>query len=181
MSEPLDELYFQWLYEQVADPDFEDQELTYWKVLKILFKKEFVWLVANDENRIQDAYSIRVEFLLEQHLDVDPNWMELGCSVLELMVGLSRRLEFEASKGGAHYWFWILMENIGFSTYNDRRRFTRRQLDRIDDTLDSLIYRTYEPTGLGGFFPLRQARRDQTKVELWYQLNAYILEREPAG
>lgn len=179
MSEPLDELYLQWLYEQVADPEFQDQELTYWKVLNILFKKEFVWFVANDENRIQDGKALRFEFLESQGIsDVDQGWMDLGCSVLELMVGLSRRLEFEASKGKAHYWFWILMENLGLSTYNDRRRFTKRQYDRIDDMLNRLIHRIYEPSGLGGFFPLQEPRKDQTKVELWYQMSAYLLEHE---
>lgn len=179
MSEPLDELYLKWLYEQVADPDFEDQELTYWKVLGVLFTKEFVWIVANDENRIQDGKALRFEFLDDQGItDVDPNWIELGCSVLELMVGLSRRLEFEADKGKAHYWFWILMDNLGLSKYNDRRRLPRRQ---VDDILDRLIFRNYEPSGHGGFFPLRNSRKDQTKVELWYQLSAYVLEHELAG
>jgi hypothetical protein len=182
MSGPLDELYFQWLYEQVADPGFDDQELTYWTILKILFTKEFVWVVANDENRIQDGISLRIEFLAEQHLiDQDPDWMELGCSVLELMVGLSLRLESEANKGQAHYWFWVLMDNLGFNGYNDRRRFTKRQLERIDDTLNSLIYRNYEPSGLGGFFPLREPHGDQRKAEIWYQMGSYILERELAG
>lgn len=184
MSEPLDELYFQWLYEQVADPGFDDQELTYWKMLKILFKKEFIWIVPNDENRIRDGVALRMDFLRERDVDlqdVDPIWMELGCSMLELMVGLSRRLAFEADKGQAHYWFWVLMENIGLSGYNDRRRFTRRQLDRIDDMLNDIIHRNYEPSGLGGFFPLQSSRWDQRKRELWYQMSEYILEQELAG
>lgn len=179
MSAPLDELYLQWLYEQVAVPDYEDRDLTYWKVLNVLFKKEFVWTVENDENRIIDGKALRHQFL-DAHdiLDVDPDWIELGCSVLELMVGLSRRLEFVADRGQAHYWFWVLMDNLGLSKYNDRRRLPRRQ---IDEALTDLIFRNYEPSGLGGFFPLERPHRDQRRLELWYQMSDYILERELAG
>lgn len=184
MGVPLDELYFRWLYEQVAVSKFEDKDLTYWKVLKVLFTKEFVWVpdFVSDKNRIQDGIALRMDFLNESDIhDVDPDWMGEGCSMLELMVGLARRLEFQADDGKTHYWFWILMENIGLSGYSDERRFTRRLLDRIDDILDGLIYRNYEPSGLGGFFPLRDPRRDQRDRELWHQMCDYILERGLAG
>jgi hypothetical protein len=184
MSEPLDELYFKWLYEQVAVSGFNDRDLTYWKVLKVLFTKEFIWVpdIVNDENRIADGKALRSKFLMAESIyDVDPDWMAVGCSVLELMVGLSRRLEFEADKGKAHYWFWVLLENIGLSGYSDERRFTRRLLDRIDDILDGIIYRNYEQSGLGGFFPLQNSRYDQRYRELWYQMCDYIMEKELAG
>lgn len=178
MSEPLDELYFQWLYKQVADPDIQDSSLTYWKVLRVLFTKEFVWRVPNDDNRIQDGKALRLEFLDDQGIpEVDSNWIELGCSFLELMVGLSRRLSFEAD-GEPHYWFWDLMENLGLKGYNDRRRLPRR---KIDDDLNRVIFRNYEPNGWGGFFPLKNPAQDQRKRELWYQMSDYILERELAG
>lgn len=181
MDAPLDELYLQWLYEQVAVSKFDDRDLTYWKLLKILFTKQFVWYIANDENRIQDGVALRTQFLDERDISADPDWMDIGCSMLELMVGLSRRLEFEASKGKAHYWFWVLVDNIGLSGYSDDRRFTKRQLDRIDDILTGLIHRNYEPSGLGGFFPLRSTCHDQRDRELWYQMSDYILEQELAG
>lgn len=184
MSEPLDELYFKWLYEQVAVSDFDDRDLTYWKVLRVLFTKEFVWVpnFVSDENRAHDGIALRDEFLeVNAVRDVDPDWMEVGCSVLELMVGLARRLEFQATKGRAHYWFWVLMENIGLIGYSDDRRFTKRLLDRIDDMLDGLIYRNYEDSGLGGFFPLLDPRHDQRDRELWYQMCDYIMEKELAG
>jgi hypothetical protein len=184
MSEPLDELYFKWLYEQVAVPEYEDRDLTYWKVLRILFTKEFVWVpdFVTDENRIHDGIALRHEFVAAIGIeDVDPDWMDVGCSMLELMVGLARRLEFQADKGGTHYWFWVLMENIGLTGYSDDRRFTKRLLSRIDDILDGIIYRNYEPSGLGGFFPLINPLHDQRDRELWYQMNDYLLERELAG
>lgn len=178
VSEPLDELYFKWLYELVAEPNFEEGSLTYWHVLKILFEKEFVWVVANDENRIQDGKALRIEFLNVNDIQTaDSVWIELGCSVLELMVGLARRFAFEAD-GEPHYWFWVLMDNLGLFRFSDD---TVLPEERIDDLLDRFIYRKYEPSGLGGLFPLENPREDQRKVELWYQLSEYIMERGLAG
>lgn len=172
-DQPLDELYFKWLYSQVADPSITDPSLTYWKLLKKLFTKEFVWLIPNDDNRLEDGKDLRIEFIRVEGLeDVDPVWLELGCSVLELVVGLSRRLAFEAD-GEPYYWFWCLMENIGIQRYNDGRRLPRQ---RIDEILERIIFRTYEPNGHGGFFPLKNWHEDQRNVELWYQLSAYVLE-----
>ena len=174
---PLDELYLQWLYSQVAVPDEDRKELSYWKLLKQLFTTEFLWLIPNDDNRLEDGKALRREFLAQQAIDprdVDPHWLELGCSVLELMVGLSRRLEFEAG-GKPHYWFWVMMENIGLRKYHDDVR--RYPQGRIDDILHTVIFRQYNSSGLGGFFPLQVPFQDQRNVELWYQLSAYVVEQ----
>src|SRR5687768_18597032 len=97
MQAPLDELYFTWLYSQVADPRVKNPSRTYWRMLKLLFVKEFVWIVPNDDNRIEDGKDLRLEFVDQQKImNVDFGWMHLGCSMLELLVALSRRLSFEA-------------------------------------------------------------------------------------
>jgi len=94
--------------------------------------------------------------------------------MFELMVGLARRLQFEV-EGEPHYWFWTLMDNLGISQYSDDQRIPTGRIEKI---LDTVIDRTYKRNGLGGFFPLKHAEKDQRKVELWYQLNAYVLEPE---
>jgi hypothetical protein len=173
-AKPLDELYFIWLYRQVANPDVADPAFTYWKLLKELYTKEFVWLVPNDDNRIVDGKELRVEFIQDEGLtEVDLDWIELGCSMFELMVGLSRRLSFEA-EGEPHYWFWNMMENIGLQKYSDERRLARIHINKV---LDRVIFRTYDPDGRGGLFPLNHSTQDQRNVELWYQLSAYVLEQ----
>jgi hypothetical protein len=47
---------------------------------------------------------------------------------------------------------------------------------RVQDIMDTVIYRKYDPDGSGGFFPLTRSDDDQTRIELWYQMNAYIEE-----
>ena len=172
MDKPLDELYFVWLYSQVGDPDTKNPSRTYWRLLKQLFTKEFVWIVANDDNRLEDGRDLRREFAGDNFDNIDPDWLRLGCSMLELLIGLSRRLSFEA-EGEPRDWFWHLIENLGLGRFNDR------DLDEktVDDAMERIIWRTYNHNGSGGLFPLNNAPEDQTRVELWYQLCAYVLER----
>ncbi len=174
MDEPLDDLYLVWLYRQVGDPDSYDHLSTYWRLFKQLYQKEFVWVVPNDDNRIADGKELRHEFAGCEGLEVlDEDWFSLGCSMLELFVGLSRRLSFQLG-GEPRDWFWHLLSNIRLANCNDGRRFSVRSVDEI---LDQIIWRTYEPDGRGGLFPLANARQDQRTIEIWYQLSAYVLER----
>lgn len=174
-NKPLDELYFVWLYRQVGDPELQNPNRTYWRLLKQLYNKEFVWWVANDDNRIEDGKDLRFQFVEDDGvINVDPAWMRLGCSMLEMLIGLSRRLAFETD-GEPHIWFWHLMHNLGLMECNDGQNY--RSERSIDDALDRVIWRTYHEDGRGGLFPLQSAREDQRRVEIWYQLSAYILER----
>jgi hypothetical protein len=47
----------------------------------------------------------------------------------------------------------------------------------ISDIVDRVTDRRYATNGAGGLFPLQNAEQDQRKIELWYQANAYLLER----
>lgn len=174
MDVPLDEAYFSWLYSQVGDPDITNPTHTYWGMFKQLYDKEFVWFIPNDDNRIADGKDLRYEFVEQSGLeDVDMGWLQLGCSMLELLIALSRRLAFEA-EGEPRDWFWHMLDNLTLSQYNDRLQ--KRRSSEIDEILDRVIWRTYGINGEGGIFPLRYSDRNQQKVELWYQMSAYVLE-----
>ena len=175
MSAPLDNLYFEWLYAQVGSVKRTNPSATYWKLLKLLFTKEFVWIVPNDDNRIEDGKDLRYEFLDESGIETeDRDWLDLGCSMLELLIGISRRLAFDGD-GLASDWFWEIIDNIGFRNYNDRARIPKAI---VDERLNTIIWRTYNYDGSGGMFPLNNAREDQRYVEIWYQMNAYLIERD---
>lgn len=175
MSNPLAEDYLRWLTPQVRDEQ-ESQTKTYWDLLSIMFEKEFVPLVPNDENRTVDGTDLRAEFCYAQHIRVNA-LRDLGpCSFLELLIGLSRRLSFAAS-GKAQGWAWQLVINLELDKMSDP--LTKRKVRRVDDILDTAIWRTYDPDGSGGFFPLVRPDEDQTKKELWYQMAAYIDEMNP--
>jgi len=49
VSQPLDELYFTWLYSQVGSVRTRNPARTYWSLLRYLYTKEFVWIIPNDD------------------------------------------------------------------------------------------------------------------------------------
>jgi hypothetical protein len=174
-SLPLDELYLQWLYGQVAEIRYKTRSRTYWSLFRLLYVKEFAWTILNDDNRVADGKQLREEFLDDEGIvHVDANWMDLSCSFLEMLIGLSRRLAFETD-GEARDWFWHLLQTLDLFSYTDNRHIP---LDEVDDILDVVIWRRYNQDGQGGLFPLKHPQRDQREVEIWYQLNAYLMEND---
>ena len=176
MSAYLDELYFEWLYGQICVTRNRNPARSYWKLFKMLHEKEFLWIIPNDDNRADDGRDLRYECLQANNFepdDVDQDWLKMGCSFLELLIGMSRRLAFLTGSEPVE-WFWEMLENLDLQKYNDLTHIPRKQVESI---LDQVIWRTYRRNGRGGLFPLNYAREDQRDVELWYQLNAYIEER----
>lgn len=168
----LDDQYLPWLYAQVADVKTRRSSKTYWRLFRQLFSTEFAWFVPNDDNRAEDGRELRYEWVTETGIQPDPEWLTLGCSFLELLIGLSRRLAFEA-EGEPSDWFWHLIDNLGLTGFNDHSKFTEEE---VDDRTSRVIWRTYDRNGNGGLFPLNKTRKDQRKVEIWYQLSEYLLQ-----
>ena len=168
-----DEAYLRWLYQQVARVSYRDPSRTYWSLLKQLYTTEFVWLVPNDDNRVEDGRDLRVEFIQQSNFPhVTDEWMGMGCSMLEMLIALSRRLSFEADRE-PRAWFWHLLRNIQLDNYTDDKPDFRGD---VEESLNRVIWRTYDKNGHGGLFPLEHSDIDQTKVELWYQLSAYLTQ-----
>lgn len=177
MNEPLDRVYLNWLYSQIGSVKLKDKSRTYWLLAKQLFTKEFVWIIPNDDNRREDGRDLRLEFIEECEIEtVDPEWMKIGCSMLEMMIALSRRLSFQDDTE-ARGWFWRLIENLELEECTDRNYSPN--LERVvDNILDRIIFRTYDFDGHGGLFPLDEPFRDQREVEIWYQMNSYLIEQD---
>lgn len=177
MNAPIDELYFQWLYAQIGDVKLKHPaSKRYWNLAKQLHDKEFVWLVPNDDNRVADGRDLRRVFLEDTGVTPDRNWLDLGCSFLEMLIALSHLLAFE--NGWRHdRWFWHLMDNLEFEVYNDRN-YGDEAPTVIDETLDRVLWRQFEPDGMGGLFPLEHPHQDQREIEIWYQACAYLAEHE---
>ena len=175
MTTQLDSAYFEWLISQIQ----VNGTRTFNELFGRMHDTEFLWTVPNDDNRIGDALELRPEFLDHIH-SLSPREIkrfrsptERPVSVLEVLIALSRRLTFYAGHT-APVWAWKLIKNLGLNKASDPLDDVKAQ--RVEDTLYALIWRTYEPDGVGGFFPLNWAKEDQTKIEIWDQMNQYIME-----
>lgn len=159
--------YFKWLTSQIEIPVGNPH--TYNDLFSRMHEIEFVWHVPNDGNRVQDGLDLRVQFLNGNRHDFN-----MGATILEVLLGLSNRLAFNAG-GTPENWAWTLIENLQLDQAYDP--FNKEEADRVDEILEALIWRTYQPDGQGGFFPLASlAPPDQTKVEIWDQMSRYINE-----
>lgn len=181
-GKPLDERYFAWLYKKIGAVSNRNPERSHWHLAKRLYTTEFLYFIPNDDNRAMDGLDLRYEFLDRYPtLPHDRAWLELECSFLEMLIALARRADFEtdtgALEGGVGGWFWKLMDNVQLSRYTDSV-YDERSLEDIDRVLETINNRTYKANGQGGLFPLRRPSRDQRDVELWYQLQAYLLEKK---
>lgn len=174
MDEPIEEVYFKWLYSKVASVDVPTPSLTHYTLLRDLHSTEFVAIVQGDDNRAEEGLDIRKEFLIQAYLPEDPPWMSVGCSVLEMLIGFCRRAEFQTDIP-LRVWFWKLMENLQLDECNDAADDIT---DFVTEIMDQFVWRTYHPSGLGGLFPLSSTEHDQRLVEIWYQFSEYLIDQE---
>lgn len=148
--------------------------LTYWKLLKKLHTTEFVWLLTGDDNRAADGIELRIEFLLEGDIPEHPEWLSLGCSILEMLIAFSRRAQFQTDIP-AKDWFWEFIENLGLKDCTDGSDFIQEE---VDDILYRFVWRTYDEKGYGGIFPINAPQSDQRQVEIWYQFCDYLVDKD---
>lgn len=173
-NEPLENTYFNWLCTKVAKVEVPTPSLTYFNLLRELQNTEFSWVVPRDDNRAEDGVELRLDFQREAFLSVDEGWMQLPCSIFEMMYALAKRASFETGKS-AIYWFWTMIENLGLKEFNDASNFDP---DEVAYILHRFVWRLYEPDGRGGLFPLKNSIHDQREQEIWYQFSEYLFEQE---
>jgi hypothetical protein len=175
MNEPLENLYFNWLCTKVNRLENPTPSLRYTKLFRILHQTEFVWLVSGDDNRVADGVELRDDFLIESGLPEDPNFMDEGCSVLEMLIAFSKRAEFATDEPYLG-WFWEFIDNLGLRGYCDALFDSQQE---ITDILYAFVWRQYNSRGHGGgLFPLDEVIRDQTELEVWYQFCDYLADQD---
>lgn len=166
MSEPVEELYFNWLCAKVCTRNGPVHRSLLWT----LYTKEFVWFLAMDENRAADGLQLRVDFLRETGYENEQDWYESPCSVFEALVALADRAAFQTDDS-IRRWFWKFLENLGLDEYRQVNDFNKNE---VEDILDTFIWRAYREDGRGGILPLDKPNRDQRRIELWSQFCDYV-------
>ena len=170
----LNHVYFVWLLDKINLSErnimTSDQ---YGFLLDAMFQKTFYAVVNKDWNRSVDGELLREKFASEKNMK-EP---DLGdCRVLEMLVALSIRIENEVMYDHAYgdrtsEWFWMMVRNLGLLQF-DNSHFSEKKVDEI---LTKFLDREYEPDGAGGLFPMKDSEKDQREIEIWWQMQAFIL------
>lgn len=172
----LDE-YFAWLCELV---DINRPYVSYNMLAKALHDKPFKWFVPNDDNRAFEGKNLREQFCEENGIAYVYDYFSEDCSMLELLIALAFRCEsIMADQNGdipMKEWFWMMLGNVGLDKFTDVEHYDNWEGGIVDDILNRIIDRTYHRNGRGGLFPLKSHKKDQRKVELWYQMSSYLVE-----
>jgi hypothetical protein len=171
----LVEDYLRWLEPQLKEQS-QSPDKTYWDLLNLMFQIPFEPIIDHDDNRAVDGLDLRIDFCHQKRIRTRSLDFLGDCSFLEVLIGLSRRLAFAAG-GSAPGWAWQLLDNLELRRLSDP--LTRRKASQAEGIIIGVIRRTYQPNGQGGFFPLYHPDEDQTQVEIWYQMSAYVAESHP--
>lgn len=135
--------------------------------------------VPNDDNRLNDGIELRSDFCYENKINSN-KFLFLGdCNALELIIALARRCDDQTNIDARDHtdkWFYILINNLKLTEFNDDLYELSGGDKKIDSILNKLFGRSYKANGVGGFFPLTNAKRDQRKIEIWYQMLDYLNE-----
>lgn len=167
--------YFNWLLKFIDCKCYPAE--CYYHLLNVLFETDFYVFngIVMDENRIFDGLELRKDFFNNY---ISNN---ISCSILELMISLSMKIEnimcVPGKDDNYSYWFWQMIGNLHLlSMTNDNINY-----DFIQNRINIFLKRQYEPDGDGGLFFIGN-HIDARKIEIWQQmtifLNNYYIESE---
>lgn len=171
--------YLQWLRELV------DEQNRYSFLINFLFELEFVWVVERDFNRLKDGCSLRDKFSDYSGLECEESWIDWPCSILEMLIGLSYRIEtvlYDPSDGDRlSKWFWVMVSNMGLRGCTDDNVAGDLETARayICKQVDGMINRKYDEEGrdCALFRRPEGSITDYREAEIWVQANDFMMEK----
>jgi hypothetical protein len=173
----LVDAYYSWLCDLI---NVNQRDKSYWLLANALYRKDFVWTVPNDDNRSYEGKNLRERFCDERGIEYYYDAFPSECSMLELIIALAYRCEEimvdQMDRMEMIDWFWRILANVGLEKFTDDEFYELHGQVLVDEILNKIIDRTYLRSGKGGLFPLKFPKKDQRKVELWYQMNTYLVE-----
>lgn len=173
------ENYTKWLLDLVCGRRYSKQ-VSYRKLLLHLHRIEFTYILPMDENRAEDGKDLRWRYVIthgytDDEQDYILDVLDGPCSVLEMMVALSIRVEEETMDDPTigdrtGQWFWGMIVSLGLGSMYD----SRFDEEYVDEVIDRFLDREYEWDGKGGLFTIRHCDRDMRDIEIWNQFNMYL-------
>lgn len=157
--------------------DFVKYNALIWTLVDIPFEYSH----PMDENRYNDGMGLRREFeiLTEMVLEDQPGYRE-KCTVYEMLAALAARCENQLMRNVAlgdrsKTWFFEMLRNLDILKWD----FDHLQYDYKDDICKKVgiwLRREYDSDGKGSPFPLKSVTENQKNVQIWSQMNQYLIE-----
>ena len=170
------DLYFMWLCSKVDIPS----RMPYLSLASALHNCYFTPdRTGMDMNRAYDGLHLRAEYM-EKHGSHGSSGSRGACTMLEMLIGLAKRMAFlmenEEKPKRISEFFWKLIQNLGRSGFDDIRFRTLHGESAVPKAVKHVLDRDYMPDGRGGLFPVKHASSDFRKMEIWYQMHAWLNE-----
>ena len=158
----------------------------YQKLVHLLWNTPFEGkLIGFDENWIANGLFLRGYFERQTGKNLGI-FKDHSCTVMEVLIAISMRIEEYIGYESASETLWELLENLGLDKFRDKKSehpdtpdtfLTLFDSKNVRKILDIWMQRKYDKNGKGGIFPLKNTKRDQKQVEMWSQLNEYYHEK----
>lgn len=160
--------YYDWLKDQVELFDNRGRSDA---LLCELHSITYIPMLTLDKNRECDGLELRDIYDKEYDGYEVTFQVDTPCSMLEFLVALARRMNYIYARDNENTtsrMFWLMINNVGLSINSTE--------EEINRTMERIIRRDYGANGEGNLFPLKMPRDNQRNVEVWYQMNQYLIE-----
>lgn len=170
--------YFDWLCIKIGvNPN--NPRRNYGEMVRMLHGINYIPVLEMDENRATDGIQLRVDFM-DIHGPYGSSTNRGPCTMLEFLIGVAMKMNFlmgeEENHHRTEWYFWRLIRHMGLRKFTDDHwNYDNGELF-VEDAVDRVINRKYLPSGEGGLFPLRGYYEDQTKCEIWKQMQYWLSE-----
>lgn len=169
--------YFGWLKTLV---EYFDTPIPHMQLFRRLHQNTFIPVIERDQNRADDGIALRDEAPKLLVPEETISTIDSPCSFLEFLIALARRMNYiyaRPDEDRTQDCFWTLLRNLGLDELDDSQYSYLGVADEMVDAAVSRVNdRTFETNGYGGLFPLEHPRMNQRNVEIWYQMNQYMIE-----
>lgn len=173
----MDELWDDYLQYLIWRGGLEKM-IQYEKLFDILHHIDFTWIIERDDNRaeagicLRDNYDIPYDFT-EEEID---EFMNRRCSVLEMLLALAIKVDDDIIGDPAEEhpekFFMEMIKNLGLDKFKGDR-YSKYGVIKI---VNNWLNRNFNRDGTGSPFPVKRNHKDQRRLEIWDQMNAYIIE-----
>lgn len=166
--------YYAWLLDKVDA--FGEEFRGYDKLLSYLYTNDFRYVLNMDANRAKGGLGLRSIYAMLAGVYLE-DVKDGPCSILEMLVALADNMYMYTDEPTSK-WFWEMLSNLGLLIFDDRNYDEFEVSRRLNTWMD----REFDKSGQGSIYPLpEEIDIDSRNMEIWNQMNKYLLVHYPVG